>query len=167
MEHNVITPYIVKNAVRLTLSLSIAGVYAFLTTSTCLAQEKNLSPLGNATINATLTEAKALRLMDNQDWINARNQVMALKTSSMINLYEWMLYREDYDTLPFSRIANFIEKNPHWPNQTSLRKSAERNMPETLPADQVMVWFTKYPPLTGKGAIQFSNAARQIGKTNE
>jgi len=105
--------------------------------------------------------------MDNQDWINARNQVMALKTSSMINLYEWMLYREDYDTLPFSRIANFIEKNPHWPNQTSLRKSAERNMPETLPADQVMVWFTKYPPLTGKGAIQFSNAARQIGKTNE
>ncbi len=152
----------------ITLSLGAACVYGFLTISTALAQgnpplKPVPKPLPRAA--AATAEAEAMILMSGNEWIDARNKVMSIGSPDMVKLYEWMLYREDYDTLPFKRIASFIEENPHWPNQSALKKSAERNMPSSMPADQIMAWFSKYPPLTGRGAILLTTASQATGQT--
>ncbi|MDY0029025.1 MAG: lytic transglycosylase domain-containing protein [Pseudobdellovibrionaceae bacterium] len=153
---------------RVTLSLGAICVYGFLTVSSAFAQgNAPLKPIPKPTPRAAAAtaEAEAMILMSGNEWVDARNKVMSLNSPDMVKLYEWMLYRENYDTLPFQRIASFIEKNPHWPNQSALRKSAERNMPSSMPADQIMAWFSKYPPLTGRGAILLTTASQKTKHT--
>jgi soluble lytic murein transglycosylase len=53
----------------------------------------------------------------------------------------------------FPDIAEFIEKNPDWPGQKSLRKHAE----EALAAESDAVaadWFKRYPPVSPTGKIR-------------
>lgn len=105
----------------------------------------------------------ALILMSGEEWLEARNKIAALRNPAFSKMYEWMLYREDYDQLPFDRVAAFIDKNPHWPNQIALKKTAERVMPADLPPQQVLAWFAKYPPVSGQGMIKLLYAASMTG----
>ncbi len=108
--------------------------------------------------------AEIMILMSGNEWLDARNKVTATTDPNMVRIYEWMLYREDYEGLPFPRIANFIENNPQWPNQTALKKTAERNMPPNLPPQATIGWFERHTPLTGRGMILLLNAAQQTNQ---
>lgn len=110
---------------------------------------------------------EAMILMSGDEWLEARNKIAALRNPALSKVYEWMLYREDYDQLPFDRVANFIDRNPHWPNQTALKKTAERVMPADLPPQQVLAWFAKYPPVSGQGMIKLLYAASLAGQGNQ
>jgi soluble lytic murein transglycosylase len=58
----------------------------------------------------------------------------------------------------FAEFAEFLDKNPGWPSQRSLRRAAERAMPDDLPDDQVLAWFGRNPPLTVDGTLRFAAA---------
>lgn len=104
-------------------------------------------------------------LMTGDNWLAARNQVVSSGNPVMYKIYEWMLYREDYSNLPFASIANFIDRNPHWPEQKALLATAERNIsPNTSPAT-ITAWFDRHPPVSGKGAIALWRAAAQTGSS--
>ncbi|HNQ91947.1 MAG TPA: lytic transglycosylase domain-containing protein [Alphaproteobacteria bacterium] len=110
------------------------------------------------------TAADAMTMMTGENWNATRAKVLSLNDPLLTKIYEWMLYREDYTGLPFDRIAHFIDANPHWPNQTALTKTAERNMGDNLPPQNVINWFIRHKPVSGKGAIRLLIAARQTGQ---
>ncbi len=106
----------------------------------------------------------AMILMSGDEWLEARSKIAALRNPALSKVYEWMLYRGDYDQLPFDRVAAFIEHNAPWPNQIALKKTAERVMPVDLPPSQVLAWFSKYPPVSGQGMIKLLYAVRLAGQ---
>lgn len=118
-----------------------------------------------ATPRATANAAETMILMTGDNWAAARNQVTASANPVMYKIYEWMLYREDYSNLPFAGIANFIDRNPHWPDQKALLSTAERNITSDTPSSTVTSWFDRHPPVSGKGAVALWRAASQNGTT--
>lgn len=104
-------------------------------------------------------------LMTGDNWLAARNQVTASGNPVMYKIYEWMLYRGDYSNLPFASVAQFIDRNPHWPEQKALLSTAERNITSDTPSATVTAWFDRHPPVTGKGALALWRAASQSGST--
>lgn len=107
---------------------------------------------------------EAMTMMTGNNWNATRARVLSLNDPLLTKIYEWMLYREDYAGLPFDRVAHFIDANPHWPNQTSLLATAERNMGDNLPSQTILNWFARHKPVSGKGAIRLLIAARQMGQ---
>ena len=53
----------------------------------------------------------------------------------------------------FTEIAAFIEANPEWPGQTLLRRRAEEAMDADEPAERVLDWFRRHPPVSTDGQI--------------
>ncbi|MGF7206896.1 soluble lytic murein transglycosylase [Skermanella aerolata] len=80
---------------------------------------------------------------------------------------QWLdMARSDTDA-GFEAIADFIRRNPEWPNLNTLRRSAEMAMPLWMPDGDVKAWFAKYPPLTGGGVLRYATVLLNDGKTRE
>ncbi len=71
----------------------------------------------------------------------------------------------------FIDIATFIEQHPTWPKQSVLCEKAEGVLddPGTDPvaADQVIEFFDRYHPKTGKGQFYFAKALLTTGKIDQ
>lgn len=113
--------------------------------------------------SAQASPENTVKLIINEDWVNARNAVVQSGNPVLYKLYEWALYREDLVNLPYDRITNFITRNPNWPEQSRLLATAERNMPYDLPATEVISWFTAHPPVTGNGIDRLLKAGAATG----
>lgn len=83
---------------------------------------------------------------------------------ALATMYEWLLYRENFTGLPFSRIETFIRRHPHWPDQDEIQATAERNMPADYPVNAVISWFQSYPPVTGVGLNRYLSALKTTGQ---
>lgn len=67
----------------------------------------------------------------------------------------------------FSEIRHFLTHYPNWPAQETIRKKAEEMLarfPES--AKETISWFKKFPPLTGKGALAYTQALRKTKANN-
>ena len=107
----------------------------------------------------TTNGTAALREMTRGSWVAARSLVQQSRDPTLVTMYEWMLYRENFTGLPFDRIAAFIRKHPQWPDLDEVIATAERNMPAGYPATDVMSWYQAYPPVTGVGLKRLSRYA--------
>ena len=114
-------------------------------------------------IRAEAAPEQTVKLIIDEDWVNARNAVIQSGNPVLYKLYEWALYREDLINLPYDRITNFIARNPTWPDQTRLLATAERNMPAALSPTEVVTWFTAHPPVTGSGIDRLFRAGAATG----
>lgn len=66
----------------------------------------------------------------------------------------------------FDEIASFIRENGDWPNQTQLRRQAEKAMPIDLDEDRVLAWFKQYPPLTAEGFLRHADTLMATGSAD-
>lgn len=114
---------------------------------------------------ALASSERAIQMIKDEDWNGARAEVVQASDPALNKFYEWSLYRGDLVGLPFERIATFIQQNPHWPEQNKMRGTAERNMPDTLPASYLVSWFTAYPPVTGEGILKMMAAGESTGQS--
>lgn len=64
----------------------------------------------------------------------------------------------------FNEIDGFIKANPDWPRRFSLYRNAERVLPGSFTAAQVLAWFDERPPITGSGALQHAAALWESGR---
>ncbi|MGE0108270.1 MAG: lytic transglycosylase domain-containing protein [Bdellovibrionales bacterium] len=70
----------------------------------------------------------------------------------------------DFD---FYELARFVMQHPDWPNLNGVRLIAEQKIPRNMPSQQVLNWFTSYPPLTAVGFTRYIdvlNATSQEAK---
>ncbi|MCB1563069.1 MAG: lytic transglycosylase domain-containing protein [Alphaproteobacteria bacterium] len=107
----------------------------------------------------------ALRAMAQGRWTLAQKQVAQAHDPLAAKLYYWMLFTLQPDVDNYSRLAQFIRKNPEWPGIYDLRLKAEKIMPEDLPGADVIAWFDDYKPLTAPGIDRYIEALTVGGKT--
>ncbi|MFM9852609.1 MAG: transglycosylase SLT domain-containing protein [Sphingomonadaceae bacterium] len=80
---------------------------------------------------------------------------------------QWKLLQQS-DTQPFSSYAGFLLSNPGWPDESALRKSAEKTLRSTgESASLIVAFFVKYPPQTPTAQLRFADALAALGNTNE
>ena len=65
----------------------------------------------------------------------------------------------------FEEITAFIRENPDWPNLKDIRAVAEQKIPASMPPDQIVGWFTVYPPVTLIGVYRMIDALNASGET--
>lgn len=95
--------------------------------------------------------ATAFKLAEKGNWA-AVKKLRHKKSNPYLNkVLDWQRYRHIKGGASFDEIARFIEKNPSWPGQTSLRKAAELAMPTKMLDTDVITWFLTYPAMTATG----------------
>ena len=103
--------------------------------------------------------------MNQNQWHLARDVVAGTRDPLASKLYYWMLFTKKGDFENFGRLAQFIRKNPEWPEIGTLKRKAEKDMPASLRPEEVLAWFKDYPPKSATGVARYMNALIATGKT--
>lgn len=82
-------------------------------------------------------------------------------------LLTWEKCREVSFDLNFQEIANFVEKNPGWPDHALLIFHAEEEMTSSIGDKTILKWFRKYSPRTMKGLTLYAEALTRTGKKTQ
>nr|MBA2770855.1 lytic transglycosylase domain-containing protein [Sphingomonas sp.] len=79
---------------------------------------------------------------------------------------DWRWLRQS-GNFSFAQYANFLNSNPGWPAETSMRRSAERAMrPGENPAT-VMAFYRTEKPKSGNGFVRYGEALQASGRGSE
>jgi soluble lytic murein transglycosylase len=116
-------------------------------------------------INITAAKAEVLPAADLQamrlalaaaqsgDWSRAYVAAAAINDPLPVKMLHWIDYARPGAAGRFPDIADFIEKNPDWPAQKSLRRHAE----EALAGESDAVsaeWLKRYPAVSAAGRVR-------------
>lgn len=82
-------------------------------------------------------------------------------------LVRWIDYRRDETQASFADLAGFIEANPSWPGQGTLRRQAERKIDGALSDPALLAWFTRSPSITAEGGFAHAAALSRAGRAEE
>jgi len=69
--------------------------------------------------------------------------------------------------LDFAARANFIDRHPNWPRMNTLLRHAEMSLTGREPADELISWFEKHPPVTSDGKRALVDAMVRADRTDE
>lgn len=116
---------------------------------------------------AQASSTAALKAMSTKDWAKARSLTLQSRDPVLAKLYQWMLYQSSETGLPFEAVAGFIKANPHWPDIADMQATAERNLPDNYPAQNVIQWFATYPPVTARGLDLYVTALHASGQQDK
>lgn len=117
---------------------------------------------------------QALTAIKKDQWRRAENLIAGTRDPLAAKLYYWLAYTENPRDATFSRISGFIEQNPDWPRQTTMRINAEKALDRNVNDKDVITWFDRYSPLTSEGMEHYLDAlerqkkfdkARQVART--
>ncbi|MDX2027121.1 MAG: lytic transglycosylase domain-containing protein [Alphaproteobacteria bacterium] len=67
----------------------------------------------------------------------------------------------------FDDMADFIARNPDWPDMKGILAIAEQKIPSSFSARQVIGWFTAHPPVTLAGFYRAVDALNAAGQTQD
>lgn len=102
--------------------------------------------------------SNALERIDQGKPAETRYIAAGLDNPLAAKLLQWYRLLRYGDRQDFSEISAFLEENPNWPGQITLRRSAEKVMPEGMPPQARVNWFQKYSPLSGQAALNYARA---------
>lgn len=81
----------------------------------------------------------------------------------MVKIIKWLGYQDGYATNGSLEIANFIDKNPNWPNLKILKNKIELSFTGKEPANEIIKYFAASPPVTGHGMRILAEAKIEVG----
>src|SRR5215831_6586298 len=105
--------------------------------------------LSAADLQAT---GSALAAAQSGDWNRAYTEAAAITDPLPLKMLHWIDYARPGAPGRFPDIAEFIEKNPDWPGQKTLRKHAEEAL--VGESDTAAGWLQRYPPISAAGKIR-------------
>jgi soluble lytic murein transglycosylase len=112
------------------------------------------------------TLRQVLRLVDQNQWTAAKS--MAARGSTDVKtLYEWLNLQRDDTVQDFDRYAEFVREHPDWPGIRRIRANAERVMGDDVPARDIAAFYKDGPPVSGRGAVAYARALKQLGRGPE
>lgn len=83
-------------------------------------------------------------------------------------LVYWMVIRQSPNDFGFDNIAAFIQENPGWPTQSTLRRRAERVLfQENRNHNRALQFFAQQPPLSGEGKVALARALAANGNRSD
>src|SRR6266446_1032313 len=95
----------------------------------------------------------ALAAAQSGDWAHAYASAAAIGDPLPLKIVRWLDYSRPGAPGRFADIAEFIDKNPDWPRQKSLRRRAEEALigeSDAIAAD----WFRRHPPVSAAGKVR-------------
>jgi soluble lytic murein transglycosylase len=79
----------------------------------------------------------------------------------------WNSLRQS-DSYAFSDYASFLTAYPGWPGETAMRKAAEKRIdPNSYSPNEIVAFFTRFPPLTLAGTVRYAESLSALGRTPE
>lgn len=108
--------------------------------------------------------AQALDAAATGDWTEA--ETLAAWTGQPIarDILLWARLRDGAGT--WEEYGAFLAEHPDWPGLATLRRAGERQMPQGLPAAEVVAFFGEKPE-TGTGSLRLAEALRAEGRVEE
>jgi soluble lytic murein transglycosylase len=98
------------------------------------------------------------------DWSKAYAQAAQSKDGLALKIVRWLDYtRSGGSAGRFNEITAFIDQNPDWPMQKTLRRRAETAI-GNAGDDEADRWLKRFPPLTGMGKVRAAEILLNRGK---
>ncbi|MFK7973725.1 MAG: transglycosylase SLT domain-containing protein [Rickettsiaceae bacterium] len=111
-------------------------------------------------IAGSSTEAKVFDLIKKQKWSLAYNLAKKSQNEPLIKIVLSQKFLDSScKTNSFKKITTFLLHNPNWPQRDLIQIYAENALTKTTKQDDIIKWFTKNKPLTGKGYKYYALAA--------
>ena len=109
----------------------------------------------------------AFEAADLHAWATARQMAGQASDPVLLDVLDWVAMSNDDGDRDFTAIADFLERNPDWPDQRGLRNQAEHLMPATLSPTEVTGYFDRYTPVSVDGTLRYVAALQATGRTTD
>ncbi|MEX1036654.1 MAG: lytic transglycosylase domain-containing protein [Sneathiella sp.] len=113
------------------------------------------------------TYKEAFAAADRRQWHKAREIAAQAKYRLPAKIIDWRYMTAYRNFATFDQITGFINSNPDWPLQYTLRRRAEEALGEPISAKRTLDWFINHTPVTGIGMYRYGEALLRLGKTDE
>lgn len=114
----------------------------------------------DGTDSAALAAVAAAR---SGDWTQANAQAGQSPDPLALKIVRWLDYTRASPDGRFAEIAGFIEQNPDWPLQKTLRRRAEEALAGESD-DTAALWLKRHPPISGAGRARAAEIMIDQGK---
>ncbi len=105
----------------------------------------------------------ALKAIDENRWSDARAAVANFRQPLLDRYVAWSILRAAPKTdADFASTWRFLRENGDWPEPEALRRQAEERMSVDTPAQEIVRYFTAFPPLTSTGHMRRLEAAQAV-----
>jgi len=112
----------------------------------------------------TAATRSALADIDHGRWDDAYQAADRAHFPLLAKLVGWLDYTQQGTATDFAHVSAFIQANPDWPSQNTLRKRAEDVIGDADAATTLVPWFQRFAPLTPGGAGHYIDA---LNATNQ
>lgn len=109
---------------------------------------------------------EALAAAADGDWVSVRALAPRLAPELAAYFY-WRELFESEREFSFATIAAFLEAHPNWPGEQRLRLLAERRIGDDVPADRIVGFFQRFPPLSATGRLALARTLQKLGRVDE
>jgi soluble lytic murein transglycosylase len=106
--------------------------------------------------------AEALAAAQAGRWTEASSLAGRSDSPTVRELVLWLRLRDGVGG--WGEYQSFFARHPEWPGHATLRRHAERAMPDDLPPNVVLGFFQETAPLTGTGALRHAAALEALGR---
>lgn len=97
-------------------------------------------------------------LIKQEKWSEALKQAKKSANPILFKVITWLYVKDAKSKASFDEITAFIHQNPRWPDIATLRRKAEEAISPGMPYSKLQAWFSKYPPLSARGALLYAEA---------
>ena len=105
----------------------------------------------------------ALKAIDENRWSDARAAVANFRQPLLDRYIAWSILRAAPRTdADFASTWRFLRENGDWPEPEVLRRQAEERIAAETPAQEIVRYFTAFPPLTSNGHMRRLEAAQAV-----
>ncbi len=122
------------------------------------------APLAMAPSSDRERIATVMAALDRKDFAGARALSSGLTDPTSKTLGEWLYFQAEDPLVSAPAADTFLDANPQWPALGKIQANAEKRMPLTLPAAQVLAFFKTRDPVTGEGRLQLARALYETGE---
>ena len=106
----------------------------------------------------------AFQALESGQWKKARRLADRVHDPVFGRIVRWLDFVRQDTNARFRDIAEFIRKNPGWPQRARLRRRAEDAMTAGAPADAVLAWFRERDPVSANGFARYAAALLARGE---
>jgi len=103
--------------------------------------------------------------IDQKNWSQAEQLALGINNKALIKIVLSQKFLDsDYPNNSFEQVIKFLHNNPNWPQNKLLEEKAEKYLNNNTNKKLIFEWFSKHPPLTGKGYKFYADAASSLVK---
>ncbi|HJD55068.1 MAG TPA: transglycosylase SLT domain-containing protein [Rickettsia endosymbiont of Pyrocoelia pectoralis] len=106
--------------------------------------------------------------MDQKNWSQGQQLALDTNNKALTKIILSQKYLDSsYPNNTFEQVIKFLQNNPTWPQNKLLEEKAESYLNSNTNKKVVYEWFSKHPPLTGKGYKFYAAAASSLVKDSK